>query len=157
MTENKNWDTLLLEDINLLGHRNWIVVTDMAYPLQSQAGIKTIFTGDSYEDVLKTTHAIIESSPHVQANIYQDSEINLLDDSDIEGIGKLKAEISAILGDKVVYEEHEKLIAKLDEVSKVFNVIILKSTLAIPYTTTFFELDCKYWNGEKQKTLDAKK
>lgn len=152
-----NWEEQLQEDINLLGHRNWIVITDMAYPLQSQVGIKTFFTNQDYKDVLKTTYSIIESSPHVQANIYQDSEIQLLSGADLEGVDDFKKDVSVLLGDKIIYEDHEKLIAKLDEVSKVFNVIILKSNLLIPYTTTFFELDCKYWNAQKQEMLDKRR
>ena len=29
-----NWQTILQDKLPLLGHRNWIVITDMAYPLQ---------------------------------------------------------------------------------------------------------------------------
>ena len=31
-----NWQTVLQDKLPLLGHRNWIVITDMAYPLQNQ-------------------------------------------------------------------------------------------------------------------------
>ena len=31
-----NWQTVLQEKLPLLGHRNWIVITDMAYPLQAK-------------------------------------------------------------------------------------------------------------------------
>ena len=29
----------------VMGHRNWVVVADLAYPAQSRAGIETIATG----------------------------------------------------------------------------------------------------------------
>ena len=44
-----DWKTFLKEELPLLGHRNWIVVTDMAYPLQTNPGIKTIFAAEPYE------------------------------------------------------------------------------------------------------------
>ncbi len=49
--------------------------------------------------------------------------------------------------------DHERIIAKLDESAKLFNVVILKSTLAIPYTSVFLELDCGYWNANAEKRL----
>lgn len=65
-----DWQTVLKEKLPLLGHRNWIVVTDMAYPSQAKKGITT--------------------------------------------------------------------------------------ELAKPYTSTFFELDCKYWDNNKQTELNKK-
>lgn len=32
--QNSDWQSKLQEKLPLLGHRNWIVITDMAYPLQ---------------------------------------------------------------------------------------------------------------------------
>ena len=39
------WRATLDERLPLLGHRNWIVVADAAYPWQASAGIETIDTG----------------------------------------------------------------------------------------------------------------
>jgi len=38
----ESWQTRLKEQLPLLGHRNWIVVADSAYPLQTAPGIETI-------------------------------------------------------------------------------------------------------------------
>jgi hypothetical protein len=48
---------------------------------------------------------------------------------------------------------HEQIIAKLDESGKLFRILVLKSTLAIPYTSVFFELDCGYWSREAEERL----
>ena len=45
-----DWKTFLKEELPLLGHRNWIVVTDMAYPLQTNPGIKTIFAAEPFTE-----------------------------------------------------------------------------------------------------------
>ncbi|MBQ6658799.1 MAG: hypothetical protein IJM70_05680, partial [Prevotella sp.] len=54
---------------------------------------------------------------------------------------------------EVQYLPHEDLIRKLDEVSSLFEVVIIKTPLTIPYTTAFFELDCQYWDAEREATL----
>ncbi len=140
-----NWKEYLENNIGLLGHRNWIVVTDMAYPLQSKAGIVTIDTRTDYEQVLTFVSDLLDKQPHVRSNVYQDLELKSLTNAQVAGIKKVKERTSELFNQNIVFVEHEKLITKLDEVSQTFNVIILKTNLTIPFTSTFFELDCKYW------------
>ncbi|KAA6315685.1 hypothetical protein EZS27_033894 [termite gut metagenome] len=151
-----SWKGELTANLPLLGHRNWIVVTDMAYPLQTQPGIKTIYTNESYVEILKFVHQEIEKAPHVKATIYQDKELSYLDENAAQGIDALRGQMKTLLGDNVTPVIHEELIARLDEVSRVFNVVILKSNLTIPYTSTFFELDCNYWESAKEDALKKK-
>jgi hypothetical protein len=42
---SSNWQTKLHQQLPLLGHRNWILIVDSAYPLQVSPGIETIETG----------------------------------------------------------------------------------------------------------------
>jgi hypothetical protein len=145
-----SWKDELKTDIPLLGHRNWIVVTDMAYPLQTQPGIKTIYTNETYMDILDFVYKEIEKAPHVKAAIYQDKELLLLNEKIAQGIDVLRGQMKTLFGDKVIPVLHDELIDRLDEVSRKFNVVILKSNLTVPYTSTFFELDCKYWDSERE-------
>ncbi|MGB8959529.1 MAG: hypothetical protein WCC00_11040 [Candidatus Aminicenantales bacterium] len=39
---------------------------------------------------------------------------------------------------------HEDLIARLGQAGKAFRIVMVKTTLAVPYTTVFLELDCGY-------------
>lgn len=39
-----DWNKRLAGAMSLLGHRNWILVVDSAYPLQTAPGIETIET-----------------------------------------------------------------------------------------------------------------
>ena len=70
----QDWKTTLEEKLPLLGHRNWIVITDMAYPLQSNPGITTLMATESYHEVIAKVNEMIGKAPHVFAHIYQDSE-----------------------------------------------------------------------------------
>ncbi|MDR2913840.1 MAG: hypothetical protein LBV74_03245 [Tannerella sp.] len=154
--KERTWRDELKEELPLLGHRNWIVITDMAYPLQTQPGIKTIYADESYTDILRYVFNEVEKAPHVKPIIYQDKELSYLSDKDAAGIDALKNEMKALLGDRVNSVSHEELIARLDEVSKMFRVVIIKSNLTIPYTSTFFELDCAYWGASSQQLLDER-
>ena len=48
---------------------------------------------------------------------------------------------------------HEDIIRELDASAKLFNVLIIKTDLAIPYTSVFFQLECGYWNAEAEKNM----
>ena len=46
-TQQQNWQAELAKNLPVLGHRNFIVIADSAYPQQSNPGIKTIYTGQN--------------------------------------------------------------------------------------------------------------
>jgi hypothetical protein len=47
----------------------------------------------------------------------------------------------------------EELISRLDEVAKTSRILMLKTTLKLPYTSVFMELDCGYWSREGEAAL----
>lgn len=146
-----DWKTELQRQLPLLGHRNWIVIADMAYPLQTNPGITTLYSGESYGETLKTIWSAIGEQPHVFAHVYQDRESEMLTETTCPGIDEFRNQTGNTLGDaKVTYLPHEALIRKLDSASNLYRVIIVKSKLTLPYTTTFLELDCKYWTPEQE-------
>jgi D-ribose pyranose/furanose isomerase RbsD len=149
----KNWKEELNGLFPLLGHRNWLVVADMAYPLQSQAGIKTLYAGEPYTDVLAHVYCEIEKAPHIRAKIYQDSELAFMTEEDVAGINVLQKQMEELLGGKAAAVLHETLIERLDEAAKMFNIVVIKTGMQIPYTTVFFELDCNYWNAKQEDVL----
>ena len=53
----QTWEQQLKTLLPLLGHRNWIVVADSAYPAQTAQGITTIATSADHLEVLAETLA----------------------------------------------------------------------------------------------------
>jgi L-fucose mutarotase/ribose pyranase (RbsD/FucU family) len=150
----ERWDVALERLLPLLGHRNWIVVADSAYPAQSNAGIETIATAADHLQVLKSTMSAIERSKHVHGNIYVDAEFEFVNEQDAPGVTRYRRELSRLIGDRDIRViAHEQIIQRLDESAKLFRIVILKSTLTIPYSSIFFELDCGYWAREAEERL----
>lgn len=53
------WRARVDQAMTLMGHRNWILVVDSAYPLQVSPGIETIDTNSGETEVLQyVLHAI---------------------------------------------------------------------------------------------------
>ncbi len=152
--ESKNWRNIVSEQLPLLGHRNWIVVVDSAYPLQNSPGINTVFVDEDQVEVVKEVLNQVTNAAHIQATIYLDSELRHVSENKASGISKYRNNLNELLSDKVVVRElHEAIIAKLDQAGETFNILVLKTPLLLPYTSVFFQLECGYWNAESEAAL----
>lgn len=150
----QDWKTILEDRLPEYGHRNWIIVADAAYPKQSAPGIETICTGDDQLKILKRVLKEIESNDHIKPVIMLDSELDFVQEKSASGVEKYRADLKRLLAKYPSKSmSHEDLISKLDKSSKLFNVLLLKTDLTIPYTSVFIELDCGYWNSEKENEL----
>ncbi|HCK41204.1 MAG: hypothetical protein CMJ72_06640 [Planctomycetaceae bacterium] len=150
----QNWRDRLRQELPALGHRNWIVVADSAYPKQSAPGIETVVTGAQQLDVLKEVLEAIDSASHIRAVVMLDQELDNVDEADAPGISEYRQTLQKLLSNnttKVML--HEEIISELDEGSKLFNVLLLKTNMTIPYTSVFLQLDCGYWDAESEARL----
>jgi L-fucose mutarotase/ribose pyranase (RbsD/FucU family) len=150
------WEAELQHWLPQLGHRNWIVVADSAYPSHANPGITTLVTGAEHLEVLRTTLAMIAASRHIRAKVYLDAELNFVAEQDAMGVSELRRQLGCVLRDQDTHElPHEEIIANLDERGKRFRILILKTTLTIAYSSVFLELDAGYWDGASEHRLRA--
>lgn len=142
------------EDLGKLGHRNFIVIADMAYPWQSAPGITTRYVGGDHLDLVARVLGAVEAAPHVNPVIYIDAEMAAVPESAAPGITAFRKDLDALLEGRPAQRlPHMDIIRKLDASSELFHVLILKSDLTLPYTSVFIELDCGYWDGEREAAL----
>ncbi len=156
-TEKPMWKKEFSQQLPLLGHRNWILVVDQAYPLQSAAGIEIIDTQQPLKPVLGELLRMISTAGHIKPIIYTDLELNYLNDSICPGSEAARNDLKEVLKEYPLHTLlHEEVFGKLDQASKLFQVIVLKTTSRIPYSSVFIELDCGYWTTEGEQALRAK-
>lgn len=149
-----DWQTQLSQMLPLLGHRNWILVVDSAYPLQNSPGIETIETGAPEAEVLRDVLEGVDHSIHVRPVVFMDAELPFIPEQDAPGVSRTRNELKAILGKRPVTRlPHEQLLQKVDEISRSYKVLILKTSATIPYTSVFLQLNCKYWSDDAEARL----
>ena len=154
MNHQMNWKSDLEQTIKIFGHRNWIVVADAAYPQQSNPAIKTITVDASQLETVAFVNQLIEDATHVDANIYLDKELAFVPEKNAKGIEAYSEALDQILtGKNVITMLHEDIIRELDASAQLFNVLVIKTNLVIPYTSVFFQLECGYWNAEAEESL----
>jgi len=148
------WRAELAKKLPVFGHRNWIVIADSAYPAQSGQGIETIYAGGDHLAVIEEVLDMLAKSKHVQPVVYMDKELKSVAEGDAPGIGDYyRVVVKVVKGKTVKVMPHEEIIRKLDKAGKLFHVLVIKTDMALPYTSVFLELEGRYWGPVKEKHL----
>ena len=148
------WTDTLAAYLPALGHRNWIVVADSAFPLQISPGIETIVTGEDHFAVLEKVLKAVDGAKHVRPKIWLDKELAFVPESLAPGADGARRRLDELLkGRGAAPVLHADLIARLDEVGRTFKIVMVKTTLAVPYTSVFLELDCGYWGPDAEAKM----
>ena len=149
-----DWKQQLNKEIILMGHRNWVLVVDKAFPLQNSNGIVTINTEEDFFSVLRYTIDQIDNSSHVKPIIYRDKELNFIGKEQVPEIEDFKKSLNEVLDTLDIKELlHDSVFVKIDNASKLFKILVLKTNQTIPYSSVFFQLDCRYWSSDNEKEL----
>lgn len=148
------WKSTFKHDLPLYGDRNWIAVVDSAYPDQTKPGVETVVTHRNMFPVLKFVLAQIAKAPHVRAEAYTDKELHFVTDAQTPGISAYRTRLNAMLAGIPHFERmHIHSIHRLNKDGKIFNILILKTNLVMPYTSVFIHLKCGYWTDADEAAL----
>ncbi len=140
-----DWQTIFEQRLPLYGHRNWIVVSDAAFPAYAESGIETIVVNQDLPSVLNYVAKAISSSKHVRAAAFVDQELKFVPEEDYPGVVHLREEISGAFGQSSLSSiPHAEALSRIDEAGKTFRVLFIKTNTTIPYTSVFLRLDCGY-------------
>ena len=152
-----SWQAKVAQALPLLGHRNWILIVDSAYPLQSSPGVETIDTHAPLTFVLRLVLNEIDNSEHLRPDVLMDAELPYVSDEDAPGISQYRSNVADLLRAWPVQSQpHGKLIATVDQDSRTFQVLVLKTSSTLPYSSVFLHLKAKYWSDEAEARMRAK-
>lgn len=155
MTGSTDWRTRFRALLPLLGHRNWILVADAAYPAQVGA-VEILDTGDALLPVVEEVLRDLQAAPHVAPVVRLDAELDYLTDELAPGVTELRAALHTRLSQHAPTPVlHQELIERLGEVARSFQVLVLKTSSTVPYSSVFIELGCGYWSPEDEGRLRA--
>jgi D-ribose pyranose/furanose isomerase RbsD len=153
---SSDWKAIVQNRLPLYGHRNWIVVSDSAFPAFSEPGIETIAVNEDLPSVLKYVAHAIASSRHVRATVFVDQELQFIDEHDYPGVTELRKQIAAEFAKQQMQTmPHAEVMNKVDEAGKTFRILFIKTTSTIPYTSVFMRLDCGYLSDEGERRIRA--
>lgn len=147
--ETASWQSQLDSLLPLLGHRNWVIIADKAFPLQSAPGIVYINTNATVPEVASYTVEQLNKGTHVSPVLYLDKELSF-----VPGTQGYRDTLQQIFkGQSVQTLLHDSVFAKMDKTAGLFKVVVLKTNTTVAYSSVFINLDCKYWNAAKEQQL----
>ncbi len=155
--QTAGWEAKFLAALPALGHRNWVVVADAAFPLQISPGMEVVVSNEDHFAVLDKVLKALDASKHVRPKIYLDKELDYVTEDLAPGMDACRKRLLGMLAGRDAKPVlHEELIARMDQVGRMFRVLMIKTNLTLPYTTVFMELDCGYWGPEAEEKMREK-
>ena len=118
VANNNDWKVVLQKELPLLGHRNWILVVDKAFPALNSPGMEVIYAADNLLNVLKYTLNKIDSSSHVRPIIYIDKEMQFMTPQLEKGVNAFRDSLKNIVDNQPLHPElHDSVFTNIQKTS----------------------------------------
>lgn len=148
------WKSAVNRSTSQLGFRNWIVVAEASFPAFSRTGVHQVPANVEIPEALDYVLQAIDQTQHVKPNIYLTRELRSMSNDSAPGIDELRSQLTTALhGMETTSLEQESLMTLLSDANRSFDVLIVRTTSALPYSTVFIELQPGYWDAEAEQSL----
>ena len=150
-------DPGLVREVQALGNRNWIVIADQSFPNHSRRGVRTLMADKEIPEVISGVLDVIDIQQHVTPIFYRTRQLSEMTNETTPGIDAYrKALTQSLRGYKMRDFQSRYLNAILEEDSKTFAVLVIKTKTELPFSSIFIELDSGYWDPNAERELRAK-
>lgn len=151
---SKPWTGSLRHELSYLGARNWVVIAEAAYPIQSRRGLRVLQLDADIPEVLDGVERLIEEKHHVKPRVYVSAELESVPYDYAPGVKNYKKTLNeALHGRETVSLDHSMLRRLLGDATKSYRVLVIKTRTAIPYSSVYIELGSGYWDAESEAAL----
>lgn len=150
----RDWRTSVDKEVSQLGYRNWIIVAEASFPAHNKPGLRQINTEAEVPEVVDFVLNSLEEKQYVRPQIYLTREIRAVENDFAPGIEDLRQRIKRSLH---AYEptelEQQSLITLIESANQRFDVLVIRTPTALPYSSVFMELQPGYWDAESEDRL----
>lgn len=148
------WKNSVNQQVNQLGYRNWIVIAEASFPAHNKPGIRQVYADAEVPEVVDYVLSTIEDSQNVRPRVYLTRELRAVENDFAPGIDTLREQIKKSLqGHEPTELEQRSLITLIEAANKNFQVLVIRTPTALPYTSVFLELQPGYWDSESEDRL----
>jgi D-ribose pyranose/furanose isomerase RbsD len=148
------WQSQFASHLPRLGHRNWVVIADAAYPEQSAQGVHVSLADSPIDEVLLHVLDAIQEAGHVSPKVLIDRELEFISEELCPGVTALRESIRFETSQLPRTEAaHESILEMLNMEVANYSLFVIKTNTMIPYTSVFLRLECGYWDNDREKLL----
>lgn len=154
LTSKDGWKAAVEVQTAQLGYRNWIVIAEASFPAHSRPGTRQINAYEPIPVVLDEVLRTLERTEHVRPRIYTPRELRAVENDFAPGVDEYRKVLDGALhGHEVTELDQDSLITLVQDAQKSFDVLVIRTTTALPYSSVFLELQPGYWDGESEQRL----
>ena len=152
--QGDNWRGALATQTAQLGYRNWIVIAEASFPAHSRTGIRQINANEEIPVVVDEVLRTLEQTEHVTPRIYVSRELRAVENDYAPGIDEFRKQLKNSLHAHETTElEQQSLFTLIEDTTKSFEVLVIRTNTALPYSSVFMELQPGYWSADSEDRL----
>lgn len=148
------WKAAVDHQAAQLGYRNWIVIAEASFPAQNRPGIRQVTASVEAPEALDYVLQALEQTENVRPQIYLTRELRSVDNDYAPGIDNHRKRIQAALhGHEATELDQQSLLTLLEDANRSFDVLVIRTQSALPYSSVFLELQPGYWDAQSEGLL----
>ena len=154
MQSGSNWQAAVDRQAGQLGYRNWIVIAEASFPAHSRPGIRQVTAAVDVPEALDYVLKALEQTETVRPQVYVTRELRAVENDFAPGIDDLRKRLQGALhGHETTELDQQSLLTLLEDANRSFDVLVIRTTTALPYTSVFLELQPGYWDVDSETRL----
>lgn len=148
------WHGAVDHQVAQLGYRNWIVIAEASFPAQSRPGVHQVTAPVEIPEALDYVLYALGQTEDVHAQAYVTRELRSVENDYAPGIDNFRKRLKDSLHGREATElDQQSLLTLLEDANRSFDVLVIRTQSALPYSSVFLELQPGYWSVESEARL----
>ena len=154
MQKGHSWQGAVDRQAGQLGYRNWIVIAEASFPAHNRPGLRQVTASVGVPEALDYVLNTLEQTQNVRPQIYLPREQRSVENDFAPGIDELRKQIQVSLhGHETTELEQQSLLTLMEDANRSFDVLVIRTNTALPYSSVFIELQPGYWDVDSESRL----
>ena len=154
MRPENSWRGAVDSQAAQLGYRNWIVIAEASFPAHNRPGVRQVSAPVEIPEALDYVLHALEQTENVRPQVYLTREVRAVENDFAPGIDEFRKRIqSALHGHEATELDQQSLLTLLEDANRSFDVLVIRTQSALPYTSVFLELQPGYWDEASETRL----
>jgi D-ribose pyranose/furanose isomerase RbsD len=152
--QTQGWQGEVKRQAGQLGYRNWIVIAEASFPAQNRPGIRQVNATADVPEVVDYVLKTLEQTENLKPQVYLTRELRAVENDFAPGIEEHRKRLQDSLhGWETMELDQQSLLTLLENANNRFDVLVIRTPTALPYTSVFLELQPGYWDSDSETRL----
>jgi D-ribose pyranose/furanose isomerase RbsD len=152
--DGHTWQAAVNRQAGQLGYRNWIIIAEASFPAHNRPGLRQVTASVGVPEALDYVLNTLEQTQNVRPQIYLTREVRSVENDFAPGIDELRKQVKdALHGHETTELDQQSLLTLTEDANRSFDVLVIRTTTALPYSSVFIELQPGYWDVDSETRL----